>query len=119
MSDPTSDSPDESVRQFLSLAERQEFQDRIGDHVSAIVAAARDLQRSAVHTGEPVSDLDAPAPPVQMNIQVSLAAPGEPLIHIPLQAGGCASDQVPIFVQYVGGHFLTGEPYFVQDVWCV
>ena len=96
MSDHERDSISDPVRQPFSAATRQAFQERIADHVTAIVAAARDLAPYR----------EAAAAPVLMNIQVALASPGDTVLHVPLDTAECPDGTVPFFVQYVGGHFV-------------
>src|SRR5438874_1338273 len=106
---PRRTSVSDPLRHPLSAATRRAFQERIAEHVTAILEAARDLQTAAAPNPDPAPYREAAAEPVLMNIQVALAPPGATVIHVPLDPAGCPSDTVPIFVQYVGGHFATGE----------
>ncbi len=69
------------------------------------------MQAAAAPNRDLAPDQGAAAAPVLKNIQIEFAPPGATALHVPLGPAGCPSDTVPIFVQYVGGHFATGEPY--------
>jgi hypothetical protein len=114
-----SDPVREPVSHPLSAAVRQTFQERVADHVSAIVAAARELQAAAAPGRDLAPYREGADEPVLANTRFGLAPPGSTVIHIPLDPAGCPAETLPIFVQYVAGHFATGEPYYAQDVWCV
>jgi hypothetical protein len=102
----------------LSAATRQAFQERIADHVTAIMAAARDLQAAATADRGRDPDQATVDVPVLMNIEVALPRPGATVLHVPLDPAGCPAGTSPFIITYVGGHFATGEPYYVQDVFC-
>jgi hypothetical protein len=102
----------------LSDAARDTFRKRIAEHVTAIAAALRDLQAEAVPDREQAPYQAGAAAPVVMNVQVALPGHGATVLHIPHPGATCPDDTVPIFFTYVGGHFATGEPYYVMDVFC-
>jgi hypothetical protein len=101
----------------LPATARDTFQERIADHVTAIAAALRDLQAAAVPDREQ-GQYQAGAAPVVMNVQVALPGHGATVLHIPHPGETCPDDTVPIFFTYEGGHFATGEPYYVMEVFC-
>ena len=101
----------------ISAAARDTFRERIAEHVTAIAVALRDLQAVAVPDRR-AGAVSAGAVPVVMNVQVALPGHGATVLHIPHPGETSPAGTSPFFFTYVGGHFATGEPYYVMDVFC-
>ena len=110
-----SDSVHTVVHHPISAAARQTFQARIADHVNAIVTAARELQTAAAAGRDPAPEQEATVQ-VRMALQVRPAPSAVDTAPIVLPADPC--DGTPIIVEYVCGHFLTGEPYYCHEILC-
>lgn len=106
MSEPTASPAEQALRE------------RISTHVTAIVAAVRELRAEAAADREQFAPRDAAEPPVQVTIHGGRAAAADTRpIH--LAGENCSGGTVPIFIEYECGHFLTGEPYYCRTWLCL